>query len=233
LPTAAQFSAEYYLDTSIKPQLGILIPIALISARLWRTAAAAGVTVLVLILTSSTAFGWSIWPLWLSQLLGHADWAATTKPQYMPTIVANLTFLGVAVTVARVIQLIAAVAVAGIIWLCFRGGVTNLGTSTLLVGTFLAAPYAFVYDMPMVTNAILAVAHDKQRMHRPLSIPEAFILVFSLILPMLMVETWRPGAIRSVPLILLFGLIVWHIVRARFGNAESRAVRPEESISIR
>jgi len=219
--------------TSIKPQLGILIPIALISARLWRTAAAAGVTVLVLILTSSTAFGWSIWPLWLSQLLGHADWAATTKPQYMPTIVANLTFLGVAVTVARVIQLIAAVAVAGIIWLCFRGGVTNLGTSTLLVGTFLAAPYAFVYDMPMVTNAILAVAHDKQRMHRPLSIPEAFILVFSLILPMLMVETWRPGAIRSVPLILLFGLIVWHIVRARFGNAESRAVRPEESISIR
>ena len=99
-------------------------------------------TVLVLILTSSTAFGWSIWPLWLSQLLGHADWAATTKPQYMPTIVANLTFLGVAVTVARVIQLIAAVAVAGIIWLCFRGGVTNLGTSTLLVGTFLAAPYA-------------------------------------------------------------------------------------------
>ena len=46
--------------TSIKPQLGILIPIALISARLWRTAAAADMTVLVLILASSAAFGWSI-----------------------------------------------------------------------------------------------------------------------------------------------------------------------------
>ena len=196
---------------SIKPQLGILIPVALISARLWRTLAAAGMTVLVLVLASSAAFGWSIWPLWLAQVLAHADWSATTKPQYMPTIIANLTFLGVDLSVARVIQLVVAVAVAGIIWVCFRRGVTNLGISALLVGTFLATPYAFVYDMPTVTNAILAVVNDEERMHRLLPIPEALILALVLILPVLMVETWRPGAIKSVPLIMLFGLIVWRI----------------------
>jgi len=48
-------------------------------------------------------------------------------------------------------------------------------------------------------------------MHRLLPIPEALILALVLILPVLMVETWRPGAIRSVPLIMLFGLIVWRI----------------------
>jgi len=129
----------------------------------------------------------------------------------MPTIIANLTFLGVDLSVARVIQLVVAVAVAGIIWVCFRRGVTNLGISALLVGTFLATPYAFVYDMPTVTNAILAVVNDEERMHRLLPIPEALILAVVLILPVLMVETWRPGAIRSVPLIMLFGLIVWRI----------------------
>ena len=219
--------------TSIKPQLGILIPIALISARLWRTLAAAGATVLVLILASSAAFGWSIWPLWLSQLVAHADWAATTKPQYMPTIVANLTFLGVALPVARVIQLAVAVAVAAIIWVCFRRGVTNLGIAALLVGTFLTTPYAFVYDMPMVTNAILAVVHSEVRMPRLLPMGEAFILAWSLILPVLMVETWRTGAIRSVPLILLFGLIVWRMSVARRGVPQAGAVPPRDEVGVR
>ena len=217
---------------SIKPQLGILIPIALISAWLWRTMAAAAGTVLVLILASSMTFGLSIWPVWVSQLLSHADWAATTKPQYMPTIIANLTFLGVGLPVARGIQLAAAVVVAVIIWICFRSGVTKLAVSALLVGTFLATPYAFVYDMPMVTNAILAVARDEGRMHRLLPMPEAFILVWSLVLPVLMVETWRPGAIRSIPLILLFGLIVWRLFRTRPDVARSGAAPLEETVGI-
>jgi hypothetical protein len=212
---------------SIKPQLGILVPIALIAAQRWRTLVAAGGTVLVLVLASSAAFGWSIWPVWVAQLVAHADWAATTKPQYMPTIIANLTFLGVDLPMARSIQAAVAVAVAVIIWLCFRRGVTNLGSAALLVGTFLATPYAFVYDMPMVTNAILAVVYDEGRMHRLLPIPEAFILVWSLILPVLMVETWLPGVIRCVPLILLFGLIVRRTFGARRGVAETRPLRSE------
>lgn len=218
-------SGVFFGLLSIKPQLGILIPIALISARLWRALVASGGTVLVLVLASSVVFGWSIWPLWLSQLLAHADWAATTKPQYMATIIANLTFLGVDLPVARVIQFAAAVAVAGIIWLCLRRGVTNLGISATLVGTFLATPYAFVYDMPMLTNAILAVAHDEGRPPRVLPMPEAFILVWALILPVLMVETWRPGAVRSIPLILLFGLIIWRMFGARRSAAELGASR--------
>jgi hypothetical protein len=217
---------------SIKPQLAILIPIALISARLWRTLTAAGVTVLVLILVSSAAFGWSIWPLWLSQLLAHADWSLAVKPQYMPTIIANLTFLGVDLTTVRFIQLAVAVVVAGIIWACFHRGVTNLGISALFVGTFLATPYAFVYDMPMVTNAVLAVINDDRKMRRSVPIPEALILALALLLPALMVETWRPGAIRSIPLILLFGLIVWRLTGIRRGVDKPGPARLEETVGV-
>jgi hypothetical protein len=218
---------------AIKPQLGILIPIALISARLWRTLAAAGVTVLGLILVSSITFGWSIWPLWLSQLLAHADWSAATKPQYMPTIVANLDFLGVDLTLARLIQVAAAIVVAGIIWTCFRRGPTNLANAGLFVGTLLATPYAFVYHMPMVTNAILAVVRHEEKMHRVLPMAEILILTLALILPVLMVETWRPGAFRSVPLILLFGLIVWHILGGRRDIGTSGAAPPKERVGAR
>jgi hypothetical protein len=208
---------------SIKPQFGILIPIALVSARRWLTMAAASGTIVVLIFTSSVAFGWSIWPLWASGFLAHADWAGSAWPQFMPTIIKNLTFLGVDLFVARRIQLAVAVFIAGIIWLCFRHGVTNLGIAALLVGTFLATPYAFVYDMPMVTNAILAVAYNKERVRRPLQMPEAFILLWSLILPALMVAkrtTWVQQS-RCIPLILLFGLIAWHHFRGRRDVAKS------------
>jgi hypothetical protein len=202
---------------SIKPQFGILIPIALVSARRWPTLAAASGTILVLIFTSSMAFGWSIWPLWASWLPAHADLVETGWVQFMPTIIENLTFLGLDLFVARSIQLVVAVIIVGIIWLCFGRGVTNLGTAALLVGTFLATPYAFVYDMPMVTNAVLAVVYDRERARRPLPMPEAFILVWTLILPALMVARWRPGVlpIRCIPLLLLFGLIVWHLFSGR------------------
>jgi hypothetical protein len=85
-----------------------------------------------------------------------------------------------------------------------------MGISALLVGTFLATPYAFVYDMPMVTNAVLAVLRDRGQTNRALTIPELIVLALSLVLPVIMVLTWRPTMLRSIPLILLFGLIVWH-----------------------
>jgi hypothetical protein len=194
---------------SFKPQLGILIPIALISARLWRTIAAACVTVLVLVLASGVAFGWSIWPLWFAKLLPHADWVMDVKDRLNPTITSSLTSIGVDLTVARSVQAGVAVFVGVIIWICFRHGVTLLAAAALLVGTFLATPYAIVYDMPLVTSAVLLVLRDRDQTNRTLTIPELIVFAMSLVLPIVMVATWRPALLRSIPLILLFGLIVW------------------------
>jgi hypothetical protein len=138
----------------------------------------------------------------------------------MPTVVGNLTSLGVDLPVARTIQLIVAVVVAGTIWACFRFGTTNLGMAALLVGTFLATPYAFFYDMPVLTNAVLATMQNNGRTHRPLPLLQTVILVLSLILPALMVETWRLAAFRIIPLILLFGLIVWRIAASEHGGRQ-------------
>jgi hypothetical protein len=88
-----------------------------------------------------------------------------------------------------------------------------MATAMLLVGTFLATPYAYIYDLPILTNAVVVVLAEKSRTETRLTIPEMFILSLSLVLPVIMMETWRLSMIRSVPLLLLFGLIAWLIFR--------------------
>jgi hypothetical protein len=218
---------------SFKPQLGILIPIALISAQLWRTVAAACITILVLVVASGVAFGWSIWPLWFAKLLAHADWVTEVKDRLNPTITSSLNSIGVDLTVARSVQACVAIVVGIIIWISFRHGVTLLAIASLLVGTFLATPYAIVYDMPLLTSAVLLVLRDQEQTNRALTIPELIIFAATLLLPIIMVATWRPALFRSIPLILLFGLIVWRIVRGRRDFAQSGAAPPKETACVR
>ena len=51
-----------------KPQLGLLVPVALVAARLWRTLTIAGVTAILLVAATSLLFGIAIWPSWIASL---------------------------------------------------------------------------------------------------------------------------------------------------------------------
>jgi archaellum biogenesis protein FlaJ (TadC family) len=137
------------------------------------------------------------------------------KDRYNPTITSSLTSIGIDLTVARTVQTSVAVFANILIWICFRRGVTVLATSLLFVGTFLATPYAIVYDMPLLTNAVLLVLRDEEQTNRVLTIPELIVLASTLALPVIMVFTWRPATLRSIPLVLFFGLVVWRILQSR------------------
>jgi undecaprenyl pyrophosphate phosphatase UppP len=143
-----------------------------------------------------------------------------------------LITLGVDVPTARIVQAFVGVIVTILIWVCFRRGVTMLTTATLLVGTSLATPYAFLYDMPIVTSAILATLCHKDQTN-DLMTAEILVLGLALIVPTIMLETWRFSVIRSLPLILLFGLIVRRIVRGRRDFAESGVTPPKETACVR
>ena len=218
---------------SFKPTLGILIPIALISAGAWRTVVAAVVTIAILVVASSLAFGWSIWPIWLAKLPAHADWAKYVPDQFKPTITANLAFLGVRSAVVQMAQISVAVLVAVVIWACFRRKVTLLAIAALLVGTILATPYAFLYDLPILTNAVLMFIRYKDQTDRSLTIPEAAVLLLSLVIPQITMETWRPAMFRSIPLLLLFGIIVRDLFRFRRHLKEPRSAAVRSAMGAR
>jgi alpha-1,2-mannosyltransferase len=194
---------------TIKPQLGVLIPLALIGAGYWRTLAAAAVTAVLLGLASSVVFGWDIWPAWLRELSGHAAYLDVSVSNYLkPTIMANLMLFHVPIPVAHAIQTGVAIVVAAIVFLCFRRGVTDLSIAALQVGTFLAMPYVFRYDMPMLANAILLLVCNRERTRQPMGLFGAGIIVLGLLAPAITTLTTRFFYVSGLSLLSLFGLVL-------------------------
>jgi len=190
-----------------KPQLAVLVPVLLLAARLWRTAAAAAMTAVICAVVSSAAFGFGIWPAWLASL--HA-YSGRYEPlaRLMPTIAANARMLGASASSALAIQACVAVAVAVVVWRAFRGGVTPRASALLVAGTFLATPHAFNYDLPMTTAAALWYLLERLRATRALSLLEIAVLGSALALPVAMATLGQDSPpISWAPELALFCLV--------------------------
>jgi hypothetical protein len=190
-----------------KPQLGLLLPVALISAGLWRSIAAAVVTCAACVIASSWAFGADIWSLWLHQMVdysGHFD----PVNYLMPTIEANARMVGLPARMALLVQAAVAIPVTIVVWRAFRAGVTERAAALLVVGTFLATPHAFNYDLPMVTAAVVWYFEESLRARSGPTLGEATMLMLALILPFAMWALGDKGPpISWAPLLLLFVMI--------------------------
>jgi alpha-1,2-mannosyltransferase len=193
-----------------KPQLGLLVPIALIAAGSWRAIAAACLTAAALIIVTAAAFGWPIWASWLHQLPIYSRQfdAGAVGYNLMPTLTANLQMLGASLTLARPAQAVAAIGVAVIVWRAFRGGVTPRATNLLLAGTFLATPHAFVYDLPMLTGAISGFIAERLRGDAAFNLGEIAILLVGLAFPALMMWAGPHIPLSSFAELLVFGLLL-------------------------
>jgi len=190
-----------------KPQLGVLVPFALVAAGLWRTIAAACVTVVVGVIASSLFFGVEIWPLWFGSITEYAG-RFSIVVELMPTIYANALMLGAPRGVALAAQLLVAVPVVVIVWRAFRAGPTPQACALLLAGTFLATPHAFNYDMPMLTAAVVWYVEQRYRASRSLDIGEIVSLFLVIALPVAMLVVRGTGfAFTWAPELLLFLLI--------------------------
>lgn len=176
-----------------KPQLGLLVPIALIAAGQWRTMAAAFGTFLCIVVVSSLLFGTTIWLVWLDHLpsilrvesANSRSWASV-----LATVTSNLRMFGVGRTTTSIVQPMVSIVVAWHVWSCFRRGCGALEIATLAVATFLATPFAFTYDMPLCTAGILLFVDERRRTHGLFGFAEIMVIVASLLLPYCVVTEW-------------------------------------------
>ena len=195
-----------------KPQMGLLIPVALVAAGMWRTIAAATITCALLALASCLAFGPAIWAAWIGNIVGYSQQFAAENIEIvhlMPTIFESLKGLGASPELAWVGQGIGAGFAAAIVWHCFRPGPSPLAAATLFAATFLVTPHAFVYDMPIVATAVLWVIADERRRGPPLTMVEIGILLLTLVAPVTL-----PAGASKIPLVLL-SLILFVAMTAR------------------
>jgi hypothetical protein len=195
---------------SFKPQLGLLVPVGFAAAGLWPAFAASCAAIAGLSLIATGIFGWQVWPAWVSILPAYNDAFdhAATVLKIRPTVMANLGMLGCPVPIARAVQALVSVVVTVIIWRCFRRDPDRLAVAALLVGTFLATPHAFVYDLPMVTAALVLFIEARLITTAAFTVWEVMVLVQATIFPVLMVLARIQFPVSAVCLVLVFAMIV-------------------------
>ena len=201
-----------------KPQMGLLVPVALVSAGLWRTIAAAGATVAALVMLTSAVFGPSVWPAWAANLTQYAEQFAAQNSQIihlMPTVWATLLQLGVAPPIAELAQFGAAAAAIGIVWWSFRSGPSPLAIAALLVATPLATPHAFVYDLPILAAAVIWAIAERHRAGDTFGTGEVLVMMSAMIAPITLVAGASRFPFALLSLILLLGMIVLRCRRLR------------------
>ena len=182
-----------------KPQLGLLVPIALLAAGAWRAIGATCATFALLVMTSSALFGWSVWPRWVASIPLHGALFEANRPQLqhlMPTAYAALRDAGAGAVAAWIGQAaFCMIAIVGT-WRAWRGGGSARAVSAVQLGSLLATPYAFAYDLPLLTAAVLAEAWRADRPFGALVLACAALAVF---LPLRMVT----GSVPIEPLLIL------------------------------
>lgn len=137
---------------SYKPQFFILIPIALIAGKQWRAFIGAASSAIGLALISVSVFGLGSWMEFFRIIPSSIE--ILTNPRVpLPKIISvfsSILLMGGGPTLGWMLQgLIMIGAVAAVIWM-WRGGLTYLRNSLLVVSILLFTPYLFYYDLSLL-----------------------------------------------------------------------------------
>jgi alpha-1,2-mannosyltransferase len=145
---------------SFKPQLWLMVPIALLAAGRWRSLLATGVTATVMALASLAMFGAQIWQAWFELTAGVSEayraWLVAGRLNGQ-SVFACLSLLGAPTSIANIAQITAIAAAAGCVYFLFRRNTkAELQLSGLLSATLLAAPHASASDAVLLAVAAIS-----------------------------------------------------------------------------
>lgn len=142
-------AALFFALLTVKPQLGLLIPVALAALGAWRVIGWTAVLALAIHLLATLPFGFGYWPLYLEAVTDRGasavdagNFASLSLPPY-----ALMRVLGAQHGPALALQIGVLAAMAALaFWLWRRPLAFPLKAGILLVATPLATPYAFYYE---------------------------------------------------------------------------------------
>ena len=143
---------------TLKPQLGLLIPFALIGVGQWRAIGSAAVTTALLAALPTLIYGTAYWPEMLAMLDTHGNTVrgAITDLNLMISAYSALAFLGLPEPVALTVQWALAALAALAVLLVWRRDVSfDLRAALLLSAIPLASPYLWHYESAFLAPAAL------------------------------------------------------------------------------
>jgi hypothetical protein len=205
---------------TIKPQLGILLPVMLILTGRWRTIVAAAITAVALVGGTALVFGPKVWTDYFA-VAGPPQTRIITEGYdffmaMMPTPFMNLRAAGVSAASAAVVQgVFSAAAVGALIWVFWRRRDPALSNALFVTLTFLATPYAFNYDMIVFGWVIGLVL--KRADTTPLDLALMFLIWMTPALVYFLGLWGQPWS--SAVFVLFAGRLLWKLTRAEDRHA--------------
>ena len=159
-----------------KPQIALLLPVAVFAERRWRVMGFAGATAIGLIVLSTALFGVDVWHGFFGptlamqgQMLGHGrgpfQWM-------MPSAFTATRLLGGSYPLALAVQAPFSLGALCVAWRVWRSQVDDeLKIAVLMLATFVASPQAFNYDLiPAAAAALVLWRRDPDALSRGLAL---------------------------------------------------------------
>lgn len=176
LPRRPILAGIWFGLLTLKPQLGVLLPIFLLARGEWRTILSACGTALILNGLSCAFLPASLWGLWWHTLPAYqSSYFNAVKVLNLNIIVtpaANLVVLGASEKAAWIVQaLCGAVMILLTAWAARRAPY-RLAVAITLIASFLAQPHAYAYDS-VAAIAALALALEFNPGRAPLALGAA------------------------------------------------------------
>jgi hypothetical protein len=190
----------------VKPQLGLVLPLALLAGREWRAVAGAALSSIGLNLLALLVFGLGPYQAWLANagLLASIASEGLAGWHRMASVYGALRLAGLGSGAAWILHIAVALAAAGaacLVW--HRKAELGARAGALAAATALASPYFFVYDLLILVIPFLwLVGRERHRL--------ALGLVWAILfLALVQVFGWSGGP-NLMPLapILLLGMIL-------------------------
>lgn len=151
---------------TIKPQIGLLLPVVLIAGRHWRALAAATLSATALVIVTALIFGVEIWRDYF--LIGVPaqnivlSSAQVLSSRLMPTVFMNLHLAGMGYASAMALQVFVALAAAAALFRAFRyhpQADGRLHMALYFACSAAATPYLMPYDgLPLAWSALVLLA---------------------------------------------------------------------------
>jgi hypothetical protein len=200
-----------------KPQWGILIPVALLAARQWRTIATSAATTAVLVGLSIVAFGPGPWAEFPRELLAQAHlnlFISSERWGLSQSVYGLIRYLHGAPVLAWLAQGLTTSATAFIVWVVWRSQVRYaLKAATLSAAVLIATPYAFPYDLVAIAIPVAYLAKDQISYGLRRGEQSTLLVLFVASFCIFVIAGKAPGGVVIV--LALLGLILRRTLRCR------------------
>ena len=211
---------------TIKPHLGILVALVLVLQRKWLAAAFAALTFMAIFVVSGLAFGFNLWMIYLGHTLSfHAELLTRGVASFhsmMPTVTATMMRLNAPSPLVEIMQVVSAAFAVSVAALACRRNLETIDIGLIAsTAIFLVLPYAFNYDMTMVSAGIVIFAAKRGYYY---SLGDRIALIAGFMLPLLL----GPGRTYMVlgPAVLIFLLLVQLKIATATARLTARRAAP-------